>query len=138
MNRTILMLEHDDDDRYITQSVVDEQKFPVTIHFVTSSTELFSRLEAWNTKEHQFPSLILVNYHASPLNATEILARLKSDQKLRRIPVVVLSGSANPDVIRSCYDAGASSFIRKPSTGKDTDHKISTFIKYWFQTVELT
>lgn len=131
------MLEHDDDDRYITQSVVDEQKFPVTIHFVTNSTELFSRLESWDSKANQFPSLILLNYHASPLNATEILTRLKSDQRFRSIPVVVLSGSINPTVVKSCYDAGASSFIRKPSTGKDTDHKISTFIKYWFETAEL-
>jgi CheY-like chemotaxis protein len=137
MNRTILMLEHDDDDRYITQTVIDENQFPVTVHFVTNSNALFSALQTWDVSKASFPSLILVNYHAMPLNAVEILKKLKSDQAFAHIPVVVLSGSANPEVVRACYGAGASSFIRKPSTGKDTDNKISTFIRYWFSIVEL-
>jgi CheY-like chemotaxis protein len=137
MNRTILMLEHDDDDRYITQSVIDENSFPVTMHFVSNSNDLFQTLDTWDLKKRAFPSLILVNYHSAPLNAKEILEQLKSDDRVKHIPVVVLSGSTNPDVVRSCYQAGANSFIRKPSTGKDTDNKITSFIRYWFSTVEL-
>jgi CheY-like chemotaxis protein len=137
MNRTILMLEHDEDDRYITQSVIDDNRFDVKIQFVANSTQLFSNLDSARSKKDGLPCLILINYHASPLNAVEVLAKLKNDALLKHIPVVVLSGSVNPEVVRSCYLAGASSYIRKPSSGKDTDSKISTFIKYWFSTVEL-
>lgn len=137
MNRTILMLEHDEDDRYITQSVIDENRFDVKISFVANSNQLFTTLDSSRGKKDGLPSLILINYHASPLNAVEILTRMKNDEHLKHIPVVVLSGSVNPEVVRACYLAGASSYIRKPSSGKDTDSKISTFIKYWFNTVEL-
>ena len=137
MNRTILMLEHDEDDRYITQSVIDEHRFDVKIQFVSNSTQLFSTLDSGRSKKDGLPSLILINYHASPLNAEEILIKIKNDARLKYIPVVVLSGSVNPEIVRACYLAGASSYIRKPSSGKDTEAKISTFVKYWFSTVEL-
>jgi CheY-like chemotaxis protein len=137
MNRTILMLEHDEDDRYITQSVINENRFDVKIQFVANSTELFNTLDAARSTKDGLPTLILINYHTSPLSAVEILSKLKRDEAIGHIPVVVLSGSVNPDAVRACYQAGASSYIRKPWSGKDTEAKISTFIKYWFNTVEL-
>jgi CheY-like chemotaxis protein len=137
MNRTILMLEYDEDDRYITQAVFDEGGVDVTLEFVTNSQELFSHLHACKTKEPVFPSLILLNYHAYPLSASEILKTLKSDPALSHIPVIVLSGSVRQDIVQECYALGASSFIQKPWSSDDTRAKISNFIRYWFETVEL-
>ena len=133
MKRHILMLEHDDDDRYITQAVLDELKADVTISFVSTSTEFFQKLEG-----QPQPDLLLVTYRASPLTAIEILKRLKSSSSLRHIPAIVLSGMANPSIVRECYEAGASSFITKPSSEKNTTEKISAFLKYWFNTVEIS
>jgi CheY-like chemotaxis protein len=131
------MLEHDEDDRYITQSVIDEDQYAVSIEFLSNSGELFKYLETCIEGKSQLPSLMLVNYHAYPMNASEILKKIKADMRFQHIPLVVLSGSVNPAIIKDCYRAGASSFIRKPSSGKDTRVKISTFIRYWFETVEL-
>lgn len=127
------MLEHDDDDRYITQAVLDDLKADVSISFVSTSIEFFQKLEA-----QQKPHLLLITYRATPLNAVEILKRLRSSTTLRHIPAVVLSGMANASIVRECYEAGASSFITKPSSGKNTTEKISTFLKYWFNIVELS
>ena len=69
MARSILMLEHDDDDRYITQSVFDENQYPVTLHFVNNSDELFTFLRACEKEQGAYPNLILLNYYAVPLNA---------------------------------------------------------------------
>lgn len=135
MSRTILMLEHDEDDRYITQATFDEHSLDVTINFVSTSSELFAYLQRCNTKQTSLPSLILLNYHASPLNATEILKTIKSDNNYRHIPVVVLSGTVNPDIIKACYFHGASSFIRKPSSR--VEQTILNFARYWFETVQL-
>jgi CheY-like chemotaxis protein len=137
MNRNILMLEHDDDDRYITQSVFDQHNYPVKLHFVTSSDELFAFLTHCETNNIPLPSLILLNYYAAPLNSVEILKRLKSDQRFLHIPVVVLSGTLNKNILHNCYSVGANSFIQKPALNKETNEKISTFIRYWFETVEL-
>ena len=137
MNPSILMLEHDEDDRYITQSYFDEHNFKVSLTFVANSGELKNYLSGAKNGKVEMPSLILLNYHASPHNAVAVLKDLKADISYRHIPVVVLSGSVHKDIIRQCYDEGASSFIQKPSLNNETDRKITNFFKYWFQTVEL-
>jgi CheY-like chemotaxis protein len=129
------MLEHDEDDRYITQSVFDDNKLDVNIEFASNSTELTSYLDGCVSRKKSLPSLILVNYHAFPLNAVEIIKSLKANDNFRHIPVIVLSGSVSPEIIRSCYEHGANSFIKKPSMG--AEKKILTFVRYWFDTVQL-
>jgi CheY-like chemotaxis protein len=137
MNRTILMLEHDEDDRYITQAVFDENQYHVNLHFVASRDDFWSYLKSVPTPTTSVPSLILLNYHTGAGTAVELLTELKRDNRLQHIPVVVLSGSVKPDIVKECYQAGASSFIQKPSSSQSTSEKISNFIRYWFETVEL-
>jgi len=137
MSRTILMLEHDDDDRYITQEVFDEHQYNIKLNFVSTSSEVFSHLANCEKNNVRFPSLILLNYNAMPSNAIEILNELKASGPYNHIPVVVLSGTVKNDIIKDCYDAGASSFIQKPSKLAETNQKITNFFKYWFETVEL-
>ena len=137
MIRTILMLEHDEDDRYITQSVFDENNYNINLQFVTNSHDLTAFLEDCVSKRSQLPALILLNYHAHPLTAKEIIMKMRADTRFQHIPLVVLSGTVHPDVVKECYQEGANSFIKKPSSEKATTTKISNFIKYWFETVEL-
>ena len=131
------MLEHDDDERYIAQSIFGENHSDIKIHFVSTSDEVFSYLTQCDEQKNRYPSLILLDYLASPSNAVEILTELKSGKKFSHIPVVVLSGAVKSDVIQECYLAGASSFIQKPSETKEAQNKVSSFVKYWFHTVEL-
>jgi CheY-like chemotaxis protein len=131
MNRTILMLEHDDDDRYITQAALDDLKAQVSISFVTNSTDFFSKLEQLK------PDVLLVTYRASPLSAVEVLKKLRGLPAFRQTPAIVLSGVSSDVIVRECYQAGATSFITKPPSDKETTMKISRFLDYWFKTVEL-
>lgn len=133
--RRILMLEHDDDDRYITQTYFDENSYDVKIDFVSDSNEFLAYLKKCETSNT--PELILLNHFTAPLNAVEILKYLKSNHAYSHIPVVVLSGSENMNTVRQCYSLGASSFIVKPDRAAQTTEKISNFVKYWFETVEL-
>jgi CheY-like chemotaxis protein len=136
MSRSILMLEHDDDDRYITQSVFGEHRYDVKIHFVNSADEFFRYL---NDCLHRssLPSLILLNYYAQPVNAVDVLKQLKANADFRQIPVIVLSDAVTPEIIDECYLHGASSFIQKPWKAGETEEKISSFFRYWFETVLL-
>jgi len=137
MARNILMLEHDEDDRYITQAIFDEHRYPIKLKFVNDSDELFSYLRNCEEKKEHFPSLILLNYHTAPSNSVEIIHTLKQRKQFSHIPVVVLSGSVAPEIVQECYAVGACSFIQKPAMSEETDAKISNFFNYWFETVEL-
>jgi CheY-like chemotaxis protein len=137
MSPTILMLEHDEDDQYITQSFFEDNKFDVALNFVADSKSLKSYLQDVKTGGIAAPSLILLNYLAFPNDGLTILKDLKADSAFKHIPVVVLSGTVQKDIIRQCYECGASSFIQKPSVNRENDRKITNFFRYWFQTVEL-
>jgi response regulator RpfG family c-di-GMP phosphodiesterase len=138
MNRYILMLEHDDDDRYITQQTFDENNANVKIQFVTTSHELFEFLQGCIRNAKAFPSLILLNYYSLPQNSVDVLKAIKLKTEFRHIPVIVLSGTVNEQIVTDCYREGACSFIQKPFLADETNRKVSTFINYWFQTVALS
>ena len=53
------------------------------------------------------------------------------------IPVVILSDSDHPKFRKKCYALGASSYIRKPDKLGETNKKIGTFFKYWFEVAEV-
>jgi CheY-like chemotaxis protein len=107
----------------------------VNLKFVADSKSLMHELQLCGTRHSDLPSLIILNYHASPSNAVEILKLLKADNLYRHIPVVVVSGGAYPEMVRECYFHGASSFIQKPS--RNVEATISLFIRYWFEIVQL-
>ena len=132
MNKLVVMLEDDSDDRYLTSETLAELNIDVPVKFFSSSNELLEFLKN-NTK----PSLILLDYNSTPENAKQVLQRIKSDNNLKEIPVVVLSDNDLPAYKKECYALGASSFIKKPDNVKETQEKIATFFKYWFEVAEV-
>jgi DNA-binding NarL/FixJ family response regulator len=102
--------------------------------FHQNSTEFFAYLENCKTI---YPSLILLDMNAVPLNARDVLRELKASSGYSHIPVVVLSEMTNTKLVKDCYALGASSFIMKPDSVERTNKKIMSFLEYWFETVEL-
>lgn len=131
------MLEHDDDDRYITQAVFDENLYSLKLDFVNSSDDLFAFLLSCEKTLTAYPAMILLTHYVFPLYAVDIVKKLKSNPRYAHIPVVVLSGTTNDEMVHHCYAAGANSFIRKPASGNEIGKKIGDFVRYWFETVEL-
>ena len=132
MNRFVLMLEGDGDDRYITQQTLTELGIDIPIRFFSNSTALFDFLTS-----SARPALILIDYNSNPDNGLEVLKKLKSNANYNTIPVVILSDSDHPRYKNDCYKHGASSFIRKPDSIEATNKKIAAFFHYWFDVVEV-
>jgi len=134
----ILMLEHDQDDRFLTDVVFKEHKYHAHLEYVGNSKQLFAYLEQCRLTNQPYPGVVLVNLNAVPQDGKEVLKQLKASADYRHIPVVILSDSNNANIARECYALGASSFIQKPDALNDTNVKISNFFRYWFETVVLS
>ena len=137
MRRSILMLEHDDDDRYITGAVFRENNYAVDIHFVESCNDLFAFLIACERTHMPLPRVMLLSYDVMRDEAVATISALRQDRRYSHIPIVIVGGVADPGIVRACYAAGASSFIRKPASGAEVTSRIGSFFHYWFETVEL-
>lgn len=60
------------------------------------------------------PLLILLDLNLPDMSGTDILAKVKSDERLRRAPVVVLTTTDDKTEIQRCYDLGCNVYITKP------------------------
>jgi two-component system response regulator len=75
--------------------------------------------------------LILLDLKLPKVNGLEVLRAVKSDPVLKKIPVVVLSSSAQESDIRSSYQLGANSYIQKPVDFEDFRAAIQQVRAYW-------
>jgi two-component system response regulator len=77
------------------------------------------------------PKLILLDLNMPKVNGIEVLKRLKSNEKTRTIPVVILTSSAEDPDIKTCYDLGANSYIVKPVEFESFIKTVSGIGLYW-------
>ena len=83
------------------------------------------------------PDIICMDLSVPPFSGVELLQQLRSDPKLRRIPVVVMSGSESSDIIRKCYESGANCYINKPSNLDEFMRFMKSFCEFWGTVVTL-
>lgn len=136
----ILMADDDPEDVMLAQDALAESRLANALNVVADGEELLDYLYQrgkYNERNAPRPGLILLDLNMPRLDGREALARIKSDQALRRIPVVVLTTSkAEEDVFRS-YDLGANSYITKPVTFDSLVNVVRSLAEYWFGIVQL-
>lgn len=135
---TILMADDDPDDRELTEEAFREVRFANDLRFVKDGRDLLDYLTLANgyTRDNApTPGLILLDLNMPRMDGREALTAIKSDPRLKCIPVVVLTTSeADEDIVRS-YELGASSYIPKPVTFMGLVDAMKTLGDYWFELV---
>ncbi len=131
----ILTVENDEDDQYITRQFFSEHAVDTVVF--NDGAEMMQYLRDCVSRKSPLPAVILLDYHLMPGTAVDIIKIIRRESAFAHIPLVVLSGTKSEEIVRECYKNGANSFIQKPSRVQDIDQKVSSFLTYWLQTVEL-
>ncbi|WP_028883387.1 response regulator [Teredinibacter turnerae] len=137
----ILMADDDDDDKLLTKDALAESRVLNELYFVSNGVELLDYLkgtgEYADREKYPYPSIVLLDLNMPKMDGREALASIKADEKLRSIPVVILTTSkAEEDMIKG-YNLGAASYITKPVTFDALVELMTTVGKYWVEFVEL-
>ncbi len=77
------------------------------------------------------PELVLLDLKLPLVDGHEVLRRIRSDQRTRRVPVVVLTTSKEEQDIAQSYDLGANSYIRKPVDFTQFAASVKQLGLYW-------
>lgn len=138
----ILMADDDDDDYLLTEKALKQSKLLNKLCRVKDGEELLDFLKhtgkyAGKEEKCQRPGVILLDLNMPKLDGREALKEIKSDQKLKDIPVVVFTTSKAEEDIYKSYKLGVNSFITKPVTFENLIEVMKTLGKYWFEIVEL-
>jgi CheY-like chemotaxis protein len=136
--RRIVLADDDPDDRMMTCEAFGEARAASAIDLVEDGGELLDYLRRggrFAERPEGDPGLILLDLNMPRMDGREALAAIKQDERLRRIPVVVLTTSkAEQDLLRT-YDLGVNSFVVKPVTFSGLVEVARMLDHYWFTLV---
>lgn len=126
--KPILLVEDDNVDAMtVRRSLRDLSTTNILIHSVNGEEALDYLSNEKNTK----PSLILLDLNMPKMNGIEFLKIIKADDRLKKIPVVVLTTSQEKrDVVQS-FDLGAAGYMVKPVDYTRFVETIDTILLYW-------
>jgi chemotaxis family two-component system response regulator Rcp1 len=134
----ILLVEDSPGDVRLTVEALKEAKVHNRLSVVRDGVEAMEFLQ----KKEPFksvirPDLILLDLNLPRKDGREVLAEIKSDPKLRQIPVVVLTTSrAEEDVLRA-YDLHANCYITKPVDFEQFMSVVKSIEDFWLTVVKL-
>lgn len=134
----ILLVEDNEGDVFLTKKAFEKAKIANNIHVAIDGEIAMEMLH--KKGEHTDmpkPDIVLLDINLPKKDGKQVLAEMKEDEELRRIPVVILTSSkAEQDVVKT-YDLHASSYIVKP-INLEKFHDIVTAIEnFWFSVVVL-
>jgi CheY-like chemotaxis protein len=124
----ILLVEDHPGDIRLTYEALKEIDLPNNMSVVNDGTEALAFLNREGKyKKSPRPDIILLDLMLPKMTGHEVLARIKSDKKLRNIPVAVLTSSQNEDDIILAYKNNANCYIVKQPDIKELADCIQNF-----------
>lgn len=114
----ILLVEDNPDDIEITKRALKEAKVVNKLWITRDGQDaldfLFHKGQYKDRDSSPRPGLILLDINLPKVNGLDVLKKIKEDNELKAIPVVILTVSKRDEDIIRAYDSGCNSFIQKP------------------------
>lgn len=133
----ILLVEDNPADVFLVEEAFGEVGFAGTLHVARDGQEALDLVRGDGGGVTVVPDLILLDLNLPRLSGLEVLRALKSDARLRLIPVVVLTTSSAPQDVRRCYDLHANSYCTKPGSLAGLIEFTHSLERFWVRNVML-
>jgi CheY-like chemotaxis protein len=127
-NKPILLVEDDQADAYITQQAMNTINVANKLVHQPGGEEA---IEYLNDSDQEPPCLVLLDLNMPRMNGFDFLKIIKSDQRFKRTPVVVLSTSDAHRNVQESYDLGAAGYIVKPVDFNQFVEAMQALKSYW-------
>ena len=115
-NETILLVEDNPDDLALALRALKKGNVGKKIVVARDGVEAIEYLFPQNGRSNMLetPQLIVLDLKLPKVGGLEVLRQIRSDERTKYLPVVILTTSIEQQDIVNCYSNGASSYIRKP------------------------
>jgi CheY-like chemotaxis protein len=134
----ILLVEDNPADVNMLRQSFRESKIANDLHVVNDGEMALDFLhKRGGFAEAPRPDLVLLDIGLPKMSGLEVLAEVKADPDLRRIPVIILTTSKAEEDIFKSYDLHANSFISKPVHLNELFKVLKTIEDFWFGIVKL-
>jgi len=131
----ILLVEDNSSDAEMTIRVLKKNNLANRLLHVKDGAEaldfIFAEGEYANRQIENVPNLILLDLKLPKVNGLQVLQKIKSDERTKKIPVVMLTSSREDPDINKCYSMGANGYVVKPVEFDAFSKTVANIGLYW-------
>jgi two-component system, response regulator len=114
-SRGVLLVEDNEDDIELTLRAFARNNISNQVTVAHDGAQALELLLGESARSSTgLPMLILLDLHLPKVDGLDVLARVRADERTRRVPIVVLTSSYESEEIQRAYGLGANSYIIKP------------------------
>jgi CheY-like chemotaxis protein len=133
MLKPILLVEDDPKDLELTLIALEKSQLANDVVVVRDGAEaldcLFRRGKF--SAANELPAVVLLDLKLPKVNGLEVLKTIREDERLKKVPVVMLTSSREEPDLRAAYDLGVNAYVVKPVQFRDFVKAISDLGIFW-------
>lgn len=134
----ILLVEDNAGDARLAREALREARVPNALTWIADGAEALAYLRGEGRHSGaRRPDLILLDLNIPRKDGRQVLTEIKSDDRLRRIPVVVLTTSQAEEDVQNAYRLSANCYIAKPVDLDEFMKVVRVIEEFWLTTVRL-
>ena len=136
----VLLIEDNPADIYLIKRSLKSTGLPIELEVVEDGAEALSLLskQSGSADRSSFlPDLVILDLNIPKIDGRQLLVQMKADAKLRRIPVAIMTTSAQAKDTIESYDRHANCLITKPSSPEAFADAIRSTLEFWAKTARL-
>ncbi|MFC5527091.1 response regulator [Rhodanobacter ginsengisoli] len=132
--RTILLVEDSMADAEMALDALREAHLANPVVHVEDGVECMDYLHArgaWASRAPGYPAVVLLDIKMPRMNGLDVLTHMRADERMRRIPVVILSSSNEESDLARSWDLGANAYVIKPVDVDQFFDAVRTLGQFW-------
>lgn len=131
----ILLVEDDANDALLVRKAAQKTLAGIPILVVGNGQEAVQYLQGEgiyaDRSKYPFPDIVLLDLKMPVMNGFEVLRWVRSQPKLRRLPVIILTGSVHEGDTKTAYEEGANSYLIKPGNFNELVETMRNVGDFW-------
>lgn len=134
----ILLIGYASDDVQRLREAFSETERDFQLHVVRTGEEALDFLHQRDSyTDVASPDIALFDVNAPTIDGEQVLTEVKDDPALQRLPVIVLSRSADNDEVGRAYESQANAYLMNPGDRDEFHDLVDAIDQFWFTHVQL-
>jgi two-component system response regulator len=130
----VLLVEDNPDEALLTQIALQKSDINCSIDHISSAADAWEFLVGIDQRlkvQKKLPNLILLDLKIPGMNGIELLQRIRSNQHLDSLPVIMLTNSTYAGDLQACYGARCNAYLVKPTHIVELRQLLNNTLRFW-------